>query len=976
MAMEPNFAVLLQKGHHLSATLTENSAPLSQLDRILAFLGVRPDEKKVTILLFSNMFMAGLAIGLVRVCAYTLFLERFGAEQLAIIAVMLAVAGTVITLALSSLARSSLRGELFLILGTVFVGLVIARGMLGVSESDWLIFSLPLFFELIYMLFSLQFICFMSSLLNVRQTKRLTGLARSGEFLAELVGGLSVAGLLLFLNVEDLLIVGAVATLAVFGIVQLTIVSFKEKLVYTTEDAAEGAERAEGRVAGLIRSPYVRLISLCYATFIFAYFFLDVAFYSYAETIYSNEVDLAAFLGRFFSISGLLTLIVMVFLYSTFFRKAGILGGLLIFPITVMAGSLAVSLLEFSDATISVIFIAMVATNGARIILQSAIWKPSVAILFQVLPNRQRARGTSLIEGVVDPLSGGLAGIALYVLSDYLGWQPEQFLLVLAGLMFVWILIGFAIHRMYLANLVLSLQKRKLGELSLKDLDNRSLQIIKDGLSSPYPAEVFYCLNILEQIEHPEITELLKVVISHDDRDVRMDVMRRVAELDIHPLTRHVNERIDDEEDPDVLGQALQTYASLLPEDTFERLDPFLKDEREAVSKGALTGILRWESNNDKAQNYLLSLIRSGNPANRIFAAEVIGNIGQANYSGYLVELLDDPEVAIEEKAIQAAGRIKDHRLINVLVSKLGKPSVQGTSSFALRFYGEEALYELDIGFSSPLFGRTERLHIVDVIREIGGLQAMEILLNHMNTPEPEVQHQIYSSLASLHFQADADDKYVFVNKLNEEVQLITWLLAAMEDLYGHEQYELVHRALGNEMDMHRDNMLLLISYLFPSIMMLDTRANIDSKVAELRIFALEVLDNILSAEIKQIVLPLLDDFTVAERLEAMAVRFPQKRLDPEARIHDILDKHFAKASYWSRSCLLYHMGEAAVPEYLPSLQASLQDKEPVIRETALWALSKLDPEDLDRTLYSFQSDPSPLVSDVVNNLIKERAEA
>ena len=50
------------------------------------------------------------------------------------------------------------------------------------------IFALPLLFEVMYMLFSLQFIALLSRLLNVRQTKRLSGLTRSGEFLAEMVG--------------------------------------------------------------------------------------------------------------------------------------------------------------------------------------------------------------------------------------------------------------------------------------------------------------------------------------------------------------------------------------------------------------------------------------------------------------------------------------------------------------------------------------------------------------------------------------------------------------------------------------------------------------------------------------------------------------------------------------------------------------------------------------------------------------------
>ena len=48
---------------------------------------------------------------------------------------------------------------------------------------------------------------------------------------------------------------------------------------------------------------------------------------------------------------------------------------------------------------------------------------------------------------------------------------------------------------------------------------------------------------------------------------------------------------------------------------------------------------------------------------------------------------------------------------------------------------------------------------------------------------------------------------------------------------------------------------------------MLDTRASMASKVSELRVFALEVLDNLLTNEIKPVVLPILDDLSVSERL-------------------------------------------------------------------------------------------------------------
>ena len=203
------------------------------------------------------------------------------------------------------------------------------------------------------------------------------------------------------------------------------------------------------------------------------------------------------------------------------------------------------------------------------------------------------------------------------------------------------------------------------------------------------------------------------------------------------------------------------------------------------------------------------------------------------------------------------------------------------------------------------------------------------------------------------------------MNSLDEEVQLITWLLAAMEDLKDEPRFETLHAALSSELEVRRDNMLLLISFLFPSIVMLDTRANIDSKVADLRVFALEILDNLLTGEIKQIVLPLLDDLTVAERLEQMSIRFPQEKMDPEERFHDMVHNHFDQAFFWTRSCMLYQIGETESVEHLAQVEKSLRDRESVIRETAVWCLSKLKPPGFRKTLSTYIGDRSVQVQDV-----------
>ena len=945
-----------------------SSATLSTGDRFLARLGIRPEDKTVTALLFSNMFMSGIAIGMIRVCAFTLFLAQWGSEQLALIAILIAMVGMPMTLLIDRLTmRFSVRNYLFTILSVIIVGLAIMRILLSVSDNRYLIFTLPLFFELVYMLFSLQFVALLSRLLNVRQTKRLSGIARSGEFLAELAGGFLVVLLLNFVGVTDLLVVASVTTLLVFGIVTYTVSQFSSTLFVTADDA--DGDHSETRLLGMLRLPYVRLITFCYVAYMFAYFFLDVAFYDYASNRFPDEKMLAAFIAEFFAISGFLTMFTMVFLFAPFLRRFGIIAGVISFPALIFLGSTSVSLLEFMGAEAFLIFAVMVVTNAGRIILQAAIWKNSVAILFQVLPDRQRSQGIALTEGVIDPVAGGVAGVCLYVLTTQFELEPKSFLLLLSVLMLVWIFIGFKVRRQYLSNLMLSIQKRKLGEISLSDMDNASLNIIKQGLRSPYPAEVFYCMNLLQEMEHPEITELIKEVLENNNRDVRMDVLARIANLRIKPLTSRVLQRIEHEPDPAVRGQALKAYATLEAHDCVEILEPFLEAFHTDLRKGALVGILTFDRDNEHANNFLFQLIRSEFKTDRLFAAEVIGEIGTAHFSGYLVELLQDVDVDVVEKAIVAAGALGDTRLVNILVNKLSIVSLQGTTSLALRQFDEAALYDLNVGLISPEASRQEKLHIIDTIREIGGERAIEILLQHIEIKEPDLRHQVFLSLATLHYQAEPDDQYRFVNFLDEEVRLITWLLASMEDLYGHPEYEILHNALASEMDARRDKMLLLISFLFPSIVMLDTRANIDSKVAELRVFALEILDNLLTGEIKQIVLPLLDDLTVAERLELMSERFPQTAMTPAERFHDIVENHYDHAFFWTRSCMLYQIGRNQSEIHMEQVEHGLKDRENVIRETAVWCLAQLQPPDLRRKVSKFLGDRSNDVSTVARSI-------
>ncbi len=941
---------------------------MSSRDKLLVALGIRPREAPLVALLFSNMFLSGIAIGMIRVCAFTLFLEYFASEQLALTAILIAVVGTLVTLFIERTTRGFAADRyIYTILGTILIALLLTWAFLRHSDERALIFTLPLFFEVLYMLFSLQFIALLTRLLNVRQTKRLSGITRSGEFLAEVVGGLSIFLLLNYMEVKDLLLVAAAAVVGVGLVVRRTVANFSRHL---TGSGEHETQEAQGKLLGMLSLPYVQLIGVCYGAFIFAYFFLDVAFYKYAAEQFPNERELAGFIGQFFAVAGFLTLITMVFMFAPFLRRLGVLAGVIAFPLVIGIGSVAVSVLEFSGATIGIIFAVVVVTNAMRVILQSAIWRPTVGILFQVLPDRQRTLGTSLIEGIIDPLASGLAGITLYIISEYLAWPPKVFLLALAALMILWVVCGYFIRRSYLKSLTQSIQSRKLGRLDINNLDGDSMKIILRGLDSPYPAEIFYCLDILEEIEHPDITNYMQYILASKNEAVRLDILKRLRRLKLKRLAPQISSRIHNELNPRVLGEVLKTYAALDQADAIDRLAPFLKDEHVDVRRGALVGCLTHSPDLDFCLAALQSALQAEDPEQRKFAADVITDLAKPQFGHYLIALLADQDASVVDRAMIAAGASRATELIPILLEKLRSPAHIGRAGTSLQQLGELALLDIERVLANPASPRVVKRKAIEILQEIDSEQTTTILLQHIDIEDPELRHHVYMGLASIQYQASDDDRYRFVNTLTEEVESVTYLLASMEDLWNVDGLENLHSALGHELDLHRDNMLLLTSFIFSSSIMLDTRANIDSKVAELRVFALEVLDNLLTAEVKQIVFPLLDDLTVAERLQALSVRFPQKSMKAEPRLKDILERYYHKGLYWTRSILMHKVGQLRLEEFEPLIRSALTDKEPLVRETALWALSQIDPEDLRQTLKNHERDDNPQIRELANRLL------
>ncbi len=70
--------------------------------------------------------------------------------------------------------------------------------------------------------------------------------------------------------------------------------------------------------------------------------------------------------------------------------------------------------------------------------------------------------------------------------------------------------------------------------------EDKTLQILERGLTTPYPHEVIYCLHLLEQLQPLHIKELLLQLINHPDATVRVELFDNTIYSEHKVLTQPV----------------------------------------------------------------------------------------------------------------------------------------------------------------------------------------------------------------------------------------------------------------------------------------------------------------------------------------------------------------------------------------------------------------------------------------------------
>jgi hypothetical protein len=181
--------------------------------------------------------------------------------------------------------------------------------------------------------------------------------------------------------------------------------------------------------------------------------------------------------------------------------------------------------------------------------------------------------------------------------------------------------------------------------------------------------------------------------------------------------------------------------------------------------------------------------------------------------------------------------------------------------------------------------------------------------------------------------------------RIEELAERIAWDTAALVDLGSGAAATCSSLAL--DLAAKRNALFELLAQLYDPQVIEQVRKSLADAGGGASVYALEILDVLMSPDLKALVLPLLeamlegtDPAAGLARLETIA---PQQRLAPLDRLGALLHREPGSIGLGTKACALAALGELA-GEVRADLVANLFHPEPLLQETAAAAIHRIDP--------------------------------
>jgi AAA family ATP:ADP antiporter len=916
--------------------------------RLRKFLDIRPGEEAP---LFYTFLYVAVAVGsflLAKAIRNGLFLQEYGASKLAYVYVGVPLVLSVLVPIYGAVAsRVGLRkvatGSLLLLCANV---LAFWWG-LTYHPRPWLSAAFYIWVNCYGVIAPVQAWSFANAVFDTRQARRLFGLVGSGASVGAIVGGFLARALVGPLGTVNLLLLLAALIASAAVIVNVAWRVRRRDPERTRRRRLPFADSL--RLFG--RTPYLRRIALLVALVAIATQWTQFQFQSAAEARFAGDADrLTRFFGEFNSAMGLVALLVQVLATGPALRRFGLGVTILLLPIMLGTG---VTMILLTGA-----LWAVVLTNAFDQGLRFSVDKATFELLYLPIAPHLRDNVKATIDLIVNRLADAIGGILLGLLTA--GFVGLSVTIPGAGLglrgvaavnlfiILAWVGVALALRRGYVEAIQESITQHRLDteRTSARVLDRSAAELLASRLSSGDPREILYALDVF-RFEHRGVTHpAVRGLLSYPAPEVRRRAVTVLDEAGDRTVLHEVEALLNDP-DPGVRAEALIFLAHHAHIDPLERITSLKEFEDFSVQAGLVAFLGRdspWQ-NLEAARLILMQMVDARGPTGvraRLEAARLMAQL-PGSFIDELGRLLADDDPEVLRAALAAATNPASAALVQKVITHLGDVSLREAASRALAGMGPGIVPALRAVLEDRRTPLSVRCEIPRVLSSVGGTEAHAALMDNLLETDVALRTQVIAGLSRLHARHP---------ELEVDQQAIEMVLTA--EIMGHyrsyqilgtlgptfEEADPVVQGLQHAIRQEQDRILRLLDPLLPDQDMKSVYLALRSQHRSLRANALELLDNVLSPQLRELVVPLFDgQVTMAERV-SLATRLVGASVETQEEAALAM---LASEDAWLKACGVYAVGALRLETLRPQVSRLLSAPDPLLRETARTTLARLD---------------------------------
>lgn len=431
-----------------------------------------------------------------------------------------------------------------------------------------------------------------------------------------------------------------------------------------------------------------------------------------------------------------------------------------------------------------------------------SIHRSGMELLYLPIPPQTRNAVKGFIDMFVDRTGRAIGAVLLLVFTAMLAFSIPSLSMVAALLVVAWIAMVIAVKREYLHSFRLALEKSTIEPeaLQLRHLDPGTARTLTRLLDSEDERQVLYALDLLSHTHPNRWRDQISILIRHPSAAVRARTIALLASWN----------------DPLIAREA------------------FIHHPDYETARVAMAGALRffWT--------------------------------GSFRDRESLDGLLRDSSAAVVRQAIVTAAMVRYEDAVPSLIEKLADRRFRRDARAALSNFGDSITAELVsrlVDADQPI---RIRMRIPKTLALAGTPEAAETLLRSLHQVDYRVDYAILKALNRMRvgFPKIRLDRARVIRAIRTEREAYDRLLNVHEWLVTNALdgpvSELLTRAVAERLEERLERIFRLVGLIYPPNDIYAAYYNCQMRPA-MRASAIEFLDNLLDARLKEMVIPLLE---------------------------------------------------------------------------------------------------------------------